>query len=69
MVLTFVYVFCTYLETICDFYVTYHQMIGFFKLRWRVFTARYALSLYISMCFVFKGLTKLHDQTQTHHTR
>jgi hypothetical protein len=28
----------------------------FFKLRWRVFTARYALSLYIRMRFVFKGL-------------
>jgi hypothetical protein len=31
-------------------------MIGFFKLRWRVFTARCALSLYIRMRFVFKGL-------------
>jgi hypothetical protein len=28
----------------------------FFKLRWRVFTARYALSLYLRMLFVFKGL-------------
>jgi hypothetical protein len=28
----------------------------FFKLRWRRFSARYALRLYIRMCFVFKGL-------------
>jgi hypothetical protein len=32
-------------------------MIGFLKLRWRVFIARYALSLILDrMRFVFKGL-------------
>jgi hypothetical protein len=30
----------------------------FFKLRRRVFTARYALSLYLRMLFVFKGLIR-----------
>jgi hypothetical protein len=31
----------------------------FFKLTWRLFTARYALSLYIRMRFVFKALKSI----------